>query len=92
MRKPRVRVEAKKLSFNAGRDERMKNIAGLQRIFKRICGDYGILHSYKEHEFFIRKTDKKRRARAQAKLIARLGSETSSKDRLDGHYFNREEW
>jgi len=61
MRKANVRIEAKRLSPNASRAERDKSLAILLRIFKRACNEAGIMHSLKEHESFIRKTDIKRR-------------------------------
>lgn len=60
-RKPNVRIEAKRLSPNASRAERDRSLTTLLRIFKRACNEAGIMHSLKEHEYFIRKTDIKRR-------------------------------
>jgi ribosomal protein S21 len=71
MKKARVRVEAKRLSPNASRQERLDSIQKLLRIFKRVCNDYGIMHAYKEHEFFVRECDKRRRKK-MAKKIAIL--------------------
>jgi ribosomal protein S21 len=69
MNKTRVRVEAKRLPQNATRQEREYNLVKLLRIFKRACNDYGVMHSFKEHEFFVRKCDVRRRKRI-AKLAA----------------------
>lgn len=66
---PRVRVEAKRLPPNATRQEREKSAQQLLRVFKRACNEYGVMHMYKEHEFYIRPGDKKRRAKAARKNL-----------------------
>jgi ribosomal protein S21 len=81
---PRVRVEAKKLPPNPTRQEREKSCIQLQRAFKRACNEYGIMHSIKEHEFFIRKTDKNRRKKMlkkQGQLMADLQKNMENRDR-----------
>lgn len=60
MRRANVRIEAKRLP-NATKADRDRSLAQMLRILKRACNEYGVMHSLKEHEFFIRKTDKKRR-------------------------------
>ena len=52
------RLEAKRLPPGG---DRGRSIQIMLRIFKRMCNEAGIMHEFKEHEFFIRKTDKKRR-------------------------------
>lgn len=37
-------------------------------VFKRRCNDYGIMHAYKEHEYFESKPRKDRRKRKEAEL------------------------
>jgi ribosomal protein S21 len=71
MTKARVRVEAKKLPPNASRQDREYQLVRLLRIFKRMCNEYGIPAAYKEHEFFVRKCDKRRRKRMAKKAAAR---------------------
>jgi len=56
-----VRIEAKRLPLNANRSDRERSSQTLIRVFKRACNEAGIMHDFKEHEFFIRRTDKKRR-------------------------------
>lgn len=69
----RVRVEAKRLSPNPSRQEREKSCVSLLRALKRACDDYGINHAYKEHQYFIRKTDKRRQKESLKKYAARFG-------------------
>ncbi len=63
-----VRVEAKRL-----------NVLTLVRIFKRACNEAGVMHEFKEHEFFVRKTDKKRRK----KMIKRRGALEAEANKLE---------
>lgn len=73
MSKCRVRVEMKRLPPHATKQDYERSLAILLKILKRACTDYGIPKMYKEHEFFERPTDKRRRKRMQAKLAAQLG-------------------
>ena len=66
-----VRVEAKRLPPNASRQERDVNLQRLLRIFKRMCNEAGVMHSLKEHEFFQRKCDIRRRKDSLRKMAAR---------------------
>lgn len=76
---PRVRVEAKRLPPNPTRQERERSCVQLLRSFKRACNEYGIMHSVREHEFFIRKTDKKR----HKKMIKRQGQLMADLQKLE---------
>lgn len=58
-----VRVEARRMSSNASKADRDKNINALLRIFKRACDDAGIMAELNDREFFVRNSDKKRRKR-----------------------------
>jgi ribosomal protein S21 len=60
MSKVRVRVEVKKLPISVA-----------LRILKKKCTEYGIPHELKEHEFFVRKCDKRRRKRMHRLMMAR---------------------
>lgn len=60
-RRANVRVEARRLPPNASKYDRERSLGQLLKIFKRACNEYGIMHTLKDHEFFIRKTDIKRR-------------------------------
>lgn len=55
------------------------NVSNMLRAFKRACNEAGIMHDYKEHEFFTRKTDKRRRKAAMRKMTARLGYQEEEK-------------
>lgn len=83
MNKCRVRVEMKKLPLNASRQDRERSLSILLRILKRACNDYGIPHSLKEHEFFQRKCDLRRRKKQQARLMARLGGNLENQQEGD---------
>lgn len=48
-------------------------------VFKRRCNDYGIMHAYKEHEYFESKPRKDRRKRKEAEL-RRLKEEDYAKN------------
>jgi ribosomal protein S21 len=48
-------------------------------VFKRRCNDYGIMSSYKEHEYFESKPQKDRRKRKEATL-RRLKEEEYAKN------------
>ena len=52
-------------------------------IFKRRCTDYGIMHTYKEKEFFESKPDKDRRKRKEAYLRRLKESQASYVKRRD---------
>lgn len=67
----RVRVEAKRLPHNASGKERMDNLQRLLKVFKRQCNEYGVLQSFRDHEFFQRKCDLRRRKDAMRKMAAR---------------------
>ena len=82
MRIARVRVEARKMYPGA----RQGSIFQLYRNFKRACEDYGIMHEFKEHQFFVRKCDKRRRKKMQKKMMARQEfKEEVPENRLDSY-------
>jgi ribosomal protein S21 len=83
MRKARVRIEVKS-SSHASRDEKMRNLLDAQRKFKRKCNSYGIPKMYKEHEFFVRKTDKNRKKRLQ-KILGQKNAEKNNFDTFEEH-------
>jgi ribosomal protein S21 len=84
-RRPNVRVEAKRLPFNASKAERDRAAVTLLRIFKRACNEAGVMSTFKEHEFFIRPTDVKRRKRMnKIRGAARAEEEkTTKKEKKD---------
>lgn len=65
----RVRVEAKKLPFNASYQEKEKEAEQLRKRFGRACYENNILHSIKKYASFIRPCDK-RRMKKHKKLLA----------------------
>ena len=67
--KVNVRVEAKRLHPNASRYEREVAVTRLLRALKRQCNEVGVMQDYRDHEFFQRKCDLRRRKR-QMRLIA----------------------
>jgi ribosomal protein S21 len=66
--KVRARAEMKSLSHNASEHERFMAFKTLLLVFKRRCNEYGIMHSFKEHEYFESKPRKERRKRKEAEL------------------------
>lgn len=52
MRKANVRVEAKDLSYNAGRDETDRNFRNLMAAFRQQCNKAGILKEIKKREYY----------------------------------------
>ena len=75
MRKARVRLEVKRLPSSARKEDHMRNLTIMQRIFRRMCNDYGINQEYRDHEFFIRESDKRRR-----KKMAKRHAQAANKD------------
>lgn len=90
--KVRVRVEAKKLPLSASRQDRERGLSQLLRIFKRKCNEYGIMHSLKEHEFFQRKCDLRRRKRDAKLAMARQEFPTDREKERSDRQRNQEEW
>ena len=78
-----VRIEAKRLPPGANRGDRERSTQILLRIFKRACNEAGIMHDFKEHEFFIRPTDKRRRKRMIRARGAAEANNPESKDKKD---------
>lgn len=81
-----VRIEAKRLPQGASRADRERASQTLLRVFKRACNEAGIMHDYKEHEFFIRKTDKLRRKRMIKARGAVEGSKSEENPRNKKDY------
>lgn len=79
MRRPNVRVEARRLPPNASRQERDRSIQQLLRVFKRACNEANVMGDFKEHEHFTRPTDKKRRKRMAKVRGALLAQENAAK-------------
>lgn len=73
MSKVRLRVEARRLPNNASHNEKMNNFARLLKNFKNAYEDEEIEKDYFDHDRFIRKTDKRRKARLLKKDNARKG-------------------
>jgi ribosomal protein S21 len=71
MRRPNVRVEARRHHLSGSHADRVRSTQQLLRILKRACNEAGVWHEFKEHEYFIRKTDKKRRK----KMLRRRGAQ-----------------
>lgn len=74
MSKVRVRIESRRLSPTASRQERLDNIDRMLKILKKACDDYGIPSAYKDHQYFIRKCDRRRWKRLAAKSARRDGN------------------
>jgi ribosomal protein S21 len=56
----RVRVEANYSSYGDER-EKKNNLINLTKLFKRKCNNYGISHACKEHEFYIKPSEQRRK-------------------------------
>lgn len=63
-----VRVELKPYS---NRNDQMS----LLRRFKRACSEAGIMHLIKEHEFYEKPSDKRRRKKRHAQLQAKYAQQ-----------------
>ena len=59
-----VRVEAK-WPPHASDSDKQRIGYGLAKTFKRVCNEAGVMHSFKEHEFYIKPSEKRRRKRKQ---------------------------
>jgi ribosomal protein S21 len=68
MARANVRVEAKSLSPHASQSDRDHAFRILLTVFKRRCNEYGVMKSYKEHEYFESKPEKDRRKRKESEL------------------------
>ena len=80
-----VRIEARRLPPGATKSDRDRATQSLLRTFKRACNEAGVMHKYKEKEFFVRKCDIRRRKelmRRRAPLEAELkAKEEKTKDK-----------
>lgn len=83
MKKALVRVEARRLSFNADRREKDRNLVQLLRTLKKLCQSYGIPRALKEHEFYVKNSEKQRRKREQKKKAAREGRKDELQDTVN---------
>lgn len=72
------RVEAKKIG-NGGR----ASIQGLLRAFKNACEDAEIMQDYKDHEFFIRKSDKNRKKKLNKIRAQREAQENQFTNKIE---------
>ena len=72
---PRVRVDYNSLKPSALRQPREKIGMILARLFKRRCQDYGIGHMMKEKEFFVGKSEKRRKKKLKAKIAVLKAAE-----------------
>lgn len=63
----RVRVELRTSRHKSPEDE----FKEMLHVFKRRCNEANILHDFKEHEFFVSKSEKKRKKKREAELKAR---------------------
>ncbi len=68
-----VKVVAKHLSPNPGRDERERNFKSLFTSFKRAVAQSGVLKEFKKHESYESKGQKRRRKMRES-MIAILKS------------------
>jgi ribosomal protein S21 len=81
-----VRVEARRLPLGAGRQERDKAIQSLLRALKRACNDAGVTQAYRDHEFFVRPCDirrRKRMAKQRAPMEAELKAKEDAKEKKE---------
>ena len=81
-----VRIEARRLPPNASKSERDRAVQSLLRTLKRACSEAGVTHELKEHEFFTRKCDIRRRKRvmkARAPMEAELKAKEEAKEKKD---------
>lgn len=60
-----VRVEAKKISHNADQYEKKKNFEQMMKAFRNAVDEYGVKQAYKDHEFYEKPSEKKRRKEKQ---------------------------
>lgn len=74
MRKPLIRVEARRLPAYASQDERDREGRSLINRFKRVCHENNILHQIKIKEHFVRPCDERRQKKAQRLLTIRNGN------------------
>lgn len=63
-----VRVELRDMHPNCSRDERETAFRRMFATFKKAVTDAGVLHDYKEHEFYESESKKKRKKKRDAEL------------------------
>lgn len=71
MSKVRVRVEAKRISLNASKQEKEQNFQRLWRAFNKACKEYGVIQEYNEREYFTRKCDIRRKKKEMRLAVTR---------------------
>jgi len=64
----RVRVELKELPGNASQQDRDFAFKRMFSIFKKAVAEAGIMHAYKQHEYYESKSEKRRRKRREAEV------------------------
>ena len=84
MKKANVRIEIRKLPPHADRKDREKSLTKALRDLKRECDAYGVLKSYKSHEFYTRPGDIRRRKEAAKRHLQQRGITERS--------VNQQEW
>lgn len=62
--KVNVRVEAK-WHPHASESDKQRIGYSLAKAFKRACNEAGIMHAYKEHEYYVKPSEKRRRKKRQ---------------------------
>lgn len=72
-----VRVEVKS---NSRSDQQ-----NLMRRFKRACNEAGIMHLIKEHQYYEKPCDKRRRKRRHAQLQIKYAQQNMNKRREEDH-------
>ena len=63
----RAKVELRPSKYKS-QDEQFKEML---HVFKRRCNEANILHAYKEHEFFVSKSEKNRKKKREAEAKAK---------------------
>jgi len=64
----RVRVELRELHPSAGREDRDFSFRKMHSAFKKAVTDAGVLHEYKQHEYYESPSEIKRRKKRESDL------------------------
>lgn len=64
----RVRVELRNLPPTASREDREMAFRKMHTAFKKAVTEAGVLHQYKQHEFYESPSEKKRRQKRESDL------------------------
>ncbi len=85
----RARVDMKDISPHASYGERENAFKNMMRAFKKACGDAGIQHDYRKHEYHESPGEKRRRKmresevnRLKAKLKENFGTQVRKRENL----------